>query len=189
MGLRTELFNFFARCLQRVFLYMGDPANEIVPGLWLGNRKAALDEEWLRREGISVVFNATKDIPFAPGYRTLYRVPVDDNLEEEEIRNMELWAWEIVFKLLREYNSGKRILVHCYAGMQRSAAIIAMFLIAKYRCTTDEAIKFIKKRRPIAFHVSANFYKSIKSFEQSLYKMISANNSYQQFPRVPLPTY
>jgi protein-tyrosine phosphatase len=162
-------------------------ANEIIPGLWLGNRKASQDTHWLKEKNITVIFNATKDIPFAPGNRSMYRVPVDDNLEDEEIRNMEHWSWEIVFKVMKEYNAGKKILIHCYAGIQRSAAITAMVLIAKYRCSADTAIKYIKSKRPIAFYNQANFYKSIKGFEKSFFKMISDSNAYDSYPRLPLP--
>jgi len=162
-------------------------ADEILPGLWLGNRRASQNVDWLREKNITVVFNATKDIPFASTIQYMYRVPVDDNLEDDEIRNMELCSWEIVFKVLNQYNSGKKILIHCAAGMQRSAAIMAMLLIARYRCTTAEAIKFIKNKRPIAFYGQANFYKSIKGFEKSLFSMIIDTKQYTTFPKIPLP--
>jgi protein-tyrosine phosphatase len=95
-----------------------------------------------------------------------YRVPVDDNLQEEEIRNLELWAPEIAYKMIKEYAAGNRILVHCHAGMQRSAASVAIFLIAYKKVKADEAIAFIKSRRPVAFMGGANFGRAIKSFEQ-----------------------
>ena len=41
-------------------------AHEIVPGIWLGNKRASQNNTWLKKEGITVVFNATKDIPFSP---------------------------------------------------------------------------------------------------------------------------
>ena len=165
----------------------GNNADEIIPGLWLGNRKASQDVNWLRSKNITSVFNATKDIPFAPGTQYMYRIPVDDNLQDDEIRNMEHWSWEIVFKVIKDYNAGKQILIHCMAGMQRSAAITAMVLIALYRCNTDDAIKYIKSKRPIAFYIQANFYKSIKGFEKSFFKMIIDSKAYESYPKLPLP--
>ena len=162
-------------------------AHEIVPGIWLGNKRASENEKWMKQNNITVVFNATKDIPFAPNIKNMYRVPVDDNLEDDEIRNMQLWSWEIVYKVLNQYNSGKKILIHCAAGIQRSAAITAMVLIALYRCTTDEAIAFIKRKRPIAFYGQANFYKSIKGFEKSLFTMIVDTKQHAKYPIIPLP--
>ena len=163
-------------------------AHEILPGLWLGNKGASQDRNWQRANQITVIFNCTKDIPFADTSLTLYRIPLDDNLEPSEIRNLEHWSWETVYKLHNEYKTGKKILVHCFAGMQRSAAVIALYLVAMYRCTTDEAIAFIKSRRPIAFMVNANFYKSIKGFEKGFREMITKTSSAQKYPRIPLPT-
>lgn len=166
-----------------------DPANEILPGLWLGNRYAALDENWLQAHQITTVFNCSKDIPFSQEKpRTLYRIPVDDDLSEQEIRNLGLWSWEIAYKITQERAKGGRILVHCAAGMQRSAASIAIYLISTYRCTTDEAIQFLKSKRSVAFYGNANFYKSMKTFEKELQEFIRSTNGYQSFPKRPLPT-
>lgn len=144
-----------------------NPADEIIPGIWLGNREAALDGDWLRENNIKVVFNCTKDIPFHPTVQRRYRVPIDDNLQAQEIRNLELWSYEVVYKMTREYQQGEPILVHCAAGMQRSAACLAMFLIAIRKYTPEQAIAFIRSHRKIAFHPSANFGESIKGFYNS----------------------
>ncbi len=145
-------------------------ADQIIPNVWLGNLKAAQDEQFLKNAGIQVVFNATKDAPFHPSIRRRYRIPVDDNLQEEEIRNMELWSYEIVYKLMKEYKEGRPILIHCHAGMQRSPAITAMFLMTLYRMGIDQAKAFIRKKRPIAFFPTANFEKAMRGFERSLSK-------------------
>jgi len=151
-------------------------ANEIIPRLWLGNRVAALDPAWLSAHGITTVFNATKDIPFVDSSPAAkYRIPVDDNLEEEEIMNMAKWSPEIVYNVLREYQSGAHILIHCAAGVQRSAAITAMTLIALKGMTTDQAITYIKSRRAIAFYRAPNFYKAIRTFEQYYNQILRPN--------------
>ena len=143
-------------------------ADMIVPRIWLGNKMASMDEVFLRQHSIETVFNCTKDLPFHSSMRRRYRVPVDDNLEEEEIRNMELWSFEIVYKLLLEYKQGKTILVHCAAGMQRSAAVTAMFLMVFTGMKHEDAMQYIRERRPIAFYKNANFLKSIQGFENNI---------------------
>lgn len=140
-------------------------ANEIVPGLWLGNINASQDTVFLNTKDIHTVFNCTKTIPFVVSIPKKYRLPVDDNLQEEEIRNMELWSFEAVYKLIQELKEGP-VLVHCHAGVQRSAAVVAMYLIAVKGLKTEEAIDYIKERRPIAFTHQANFLRAIESFEK-----------------------
>jgi protein-tyrosine phosphatase len=146
-------------------------AHEIVPGIWLGNRGAALDPNFLRTHNIRAVFNCTKDIPFHETVNRRYRVPVDDNLQPDEIRNLELWSYEIVYKMSMEHkraiSKGEGVLVHCAAGMQRSAASVAMYLIATNNVTTDQAIAYIQNKRAIAFRPSANFEPAMRSFEAS----------------------
>ncbi len=190
--LRQRLVKFFSEMVQELVTYFMEsaPAHEILPGLWLGNKGASQDTQWLRANQIGAIFNCTKDIPFKQGVVPhMYRIPVDDNLQPDEIRNLGGWAWEICLKLNRERTQGNRILVHCFAGMQRSAAVVAMLLVANYRCSTDEAIAFIKSRRPVAFLGHANFYPAIKHFETALQKMISeSEHGFRNFPRIPLPT-
>jgi dual specificity MAP kinase phosphatase len=146
-------------------------ADLILPGLWLGNGKASLDDKFLRDNKIHAVFNCTKDLPFHSSVNRRFRVPVDDNLRQEEIRNMELWSFETIYKLTKEHKQGN-VLVHCYAGMQRSAAVVAMYLIAKYGMTKEQVIPFIKGKRSVAFWPFVNFEKSIHGFQESYEKNI-----------------
>jgi protein tyrosine phosphatase len=150
-----------------------DNANLIIPRLWLGNKGASMDSEFLKKNNITVVFNCTKDLPFHSSIIKRYRVPVDDNLEPVEINNMRVWAPEIVYKVLREYRAGHTILVHCFAGMQRSAAVVAMTLIVLTKKSPDEIMAKIREIRPIAFFPAANFEKSIRNFDQDFKKELA----------------
>ena len=51
-------------------------------------------------------------------------------------------------------NSKGRVLVHCQAGISRSATICLAYLISRYRLRLDEAYEYVKKRRSI---ISPNF--------------------------------
>ena len=160
-------------------------ADEILPGLWLGNAKSSMDDIFIRKNKIEVVFNCTKNLPFSPIIPIKYRIPVDDNLQEDEIRNMELWSSEIAYKIIAEYVQGKTILVHCAAGKQRSAASVAFMLIAFLKIRGLDAMNRIKEKRPVAFLPRANFERSIDYFDRKfhgemlpqIYKM--KNNPYE----------
>ena len=150
-------------------------ASEIIPGrLWLGGIRAALDETFLTKEKITVIFNCSKDIPFIqlPQEMTCYRVHVDDNLQDEEIDNMQKWSPEIVYKLLKEYHEDKNILIHCAAGMQRSAAACIMFLMTLWKQPQQPVFVFMRERRPIVFQPGMNFKKAIDWYEGWLFENI-----------------
>jgi hypothetical protein len=143
-------------------------ADEIISGLWIGNAAAAADGEWLYSHGITTVFNCTKTLPFHPSIPHQYRIPVDDNLQPTEIKNMEAWAPEISFKILHEYNAGNRILVHCHAGMQRSATAVAFFLLVLTGRPLIQIMYLIQSRRSITFKPTANFAPALRAFEEQV---------------------
>jgi protein tyrosine/serine phosphatase len=168
-----------------------EKAHEIVPRLWLGNKFAAADEDWLKEHNVTVVFNCTKTLPFAESIHRMFRVPVDDNLEAEEITNLAKWAAETQVKLVREYKAGRTILVHCHAGMQRSAAVVAMFLIAIYGMTADQAMAYIKSKRSVAFFPAANFERAIRYWDGEMIKHRSQQNAQhtsQSQPKIAVST-
>jgi len=145
--------------------------NEILPNMWLGDKTASQSGEFLERMNIGMVVNCTKDIPFCKNLQRKcqkVRLPVDDNLRPEEIHAMTRWSPGVVRQIWTTYSQGTPVFIHCYAGVQRSASITAMFLIFYQRCTTDEAIRRIRNRRPIAFQPGINFESSIRAFEDHL---------------------
>ena len=97
---------------------------------------------------------------------------MDDNLQPEEIRNMTLWSHEAVYKIMKEHNQGNTLLIHCAAGMQRSAAIVAMYLIATRGYSWQQAITYTQGIRPIAFRPSPNFRDSLIEFYKSYHREI-----------------
>jgi len=150
-----------------------EDADEIVPGVWISRWQPALNEAWLKKHGIVTVFNCSKQIEFHPSVPYQYRVPVDDNLQPAEIRNMESWAPEIAYKILREYKAGHPMVIHCHAGMQRSTTACAFFLMALTGRPLIQIMHLIKSKRPIAFEPSPNFASSLRGFEaqvQELYR-------------------
>jgi hypothetical protein len=74
----------------------------------------------------------------------------------------------------------KKVLVNCYAGRQRSAAVVACYLIkhsfidsSKFdskdnKEIVDLCIKFIQMKRPVAFTPKANFYNAILKYSKSI---------------------
>ena len=145
-----------------------EQVNLIIPRIYLGDHRAASNKKWLKDNNISVVFNCTKHLPFDASIKHRYRVPVDDSLMEEDLKKMGIWSFEVVYKLWKQYQSGANILIHCHAGRQRSAAVVAMFLMFLTKKSLHEVINFIRSKRPVAFYPMPNFYKSMLFYEKIL---------------------
>jgi hypothetical protein len=145
--------------------------DEILPGLFLGNQATSQSLDFMRKHKIALVVNATKHIP-SPFLGAIHylRVPVNDpgihngNNEDVEIMRASL---PVVLSAIRAFRlRGRHVLVHCHAGAQRSAIIVAAYLLHRgYVQTPEEAISQVIKKREIAFFGgdSVNFRQALPS--------------------------
>jgi hypothetical protein len=167
------------------------PVNEIIPGIWLGNSDAAVDHNFITDNKIDIVVNCTPNIPFIidtldqPALMTLHtitpiRIPVYDSLLEKDIILMEQYLKIIIPYLYKQYTTEhKRILIHCYAGKQRSGIVVAALLYMLHRHQQIDCLKvdgrtdiesalfnYILSKRPQAFTYGfrINFLKSFQRF-------------------------
>jgi len=142
------------------------PANEMIPGIWVGNAEASMDPEFLNKNGIRVIINCTKNLPFTDNKETKYRyrVPVNDNLEKAEIEAMANFLGEIVKVIDTYYRKGHHILIHCAAGIQRSACVFLVYHIQYHSGDFQKSYKLMKSRRPWVFMPMMNFRESVVKY-------------------------
>jgi len=146
-------------------------ANNIIPKIWIGDVHSSQDKNFLKSNNIQIIVNCTKDLPnyYEPfpikdldaqfledNFIKYYRIPVDDNGRQEEIKNFWQFTNNIIQQVLQDYHKDKNILIHCSAGQQRSCAFVA-FLLKQLGLTDDQAFGLIVEKRPNAF----NFGKQI----------------------------
>jgi atypical dual specificity phosphatase/dual specificity phosphatase 12 len=58
-------------------------------------------------------------------------------------------------------------LVHCYAGISRSASIIISYLMKKYNWSYEKAYNYVKNKRPI-INPNRGFKKQLIQYENYL---------------------
>lgn len=140
---------------------------EIIPGLWIGDKENALNAKWLKQNKITVVINCTKSVPFTDasniGLVHILRVAVHDNLEPIEIEKMKKYLDPVSAKIA-EWLPNHNILVHCYAGRQRSSSIILAYLIRYGEIGLDDAIQFLRMKKIDTCLPKFNFYESFNYF-------------------------
>lgn len=139
-------------------------ANEIIPNLWLGNATDAQQVPWINQ--FDIIINCTKDLPFCleNTHCKNIRIPIDDNLQPIEIENMYNCLSTIVDYIHIQLLKGKKIFVHCFAGIQRSATVIVAYLAKYTRLSLDECIKCVSSKRPIIFTPMCNFRPALDKF-------------------------
>lgn len=124
---------------------------EILPFLYLGSALHASKKEVLDAIGISALLNVSADCPnhFEGTYQ--YKcIPVEDNHKED----ISCWFLDAIEFIDSVRDSSGRVLVHCQAGISRSATICLAYLMKRKRVRLDEAFEFVRRRRSI---ISPNF--------------------------------
>lgn len=143
-------------------LRIGNNADRIIANIWLGNLTASHDRAFIEKHGIRVIINCTKDLPFADFCVDMnikmHRLPVYDRREARELATMEAHI-DAMVDILRDCHRRRLpVLVHCFAGAQRSATVVACFLKwLKPDTTLDQVIAFMRMRRRAAFWRGATF--------------------------------
>ncbi len=139
--------------------------SRILDRLYLGDRLSAYNKTFIHNTKINIIVNASKDIPnFYDSNPEIkyYRVPIEDNLQMEELHAFYFCAKSLIPILFKEYMNGNTILIHCFAGMQRSAALVLLFLIYYHKkvnninMSVSDAKFFILSKRPVAFKYGMN---------------------------------
>jgi protein tyrosine/serine phosphatase len=108
-----------------------------------------------------LIVNCTPDIPFPIIHKSIIRIPVYDDPSYAQKMLLIIKQKQVLETIHKHLWEGKTVLVHCHAGMQRSCAVVACYLVKYHDLTPDEAILYIKKRRPIAFMGNVNFKETI----------------------------
>lgn len=124
---------------------------EILKHLFLGSEIHASRKEVLERLGITSIVNVSSNIPnYFENTFDYKSIPVDDTFNAD----IGKWFEEAARFIDAVKNSKGRVLVHCQAGISRSATICLAYLISRYRLRLDEAYEYVKKRRSV---ISPNF--------------------------------
>ena len=121
----------------------------VIPNLYLGNATAAGDAATLRQLKVTAVQSVgprSEKVAIA-GLR-LMRVAIQDNDEAHILPFLEEACTWIDAELAKEEGV---VLVHCRGGMNRSATMVAAFLVWKFPgMTAADAIAVVRQARPAA---------------------------------------
>ena len=141
----------------------------ITPYLYL-SAATALDNNILGGK-VSLVINATKDLPLYPlaGARSI-RVGVDDDCKDNIYKHLA----SMTTAIREEVEVGGVVLVHCVAGVSRSATICLAYL-TRYYCSLREAWQHVKTIRPWV-RPNYNFMQQLGEWEKLVRPCMEVTN-------------
>jgi len=130
---------------------------KITDQIYIGTYSSAQMLDFTNRVGITHVLNCTPDEHAGLKGFNVRQLNINDGFEipAEAIR------FALVSIATAIHNHG-RILVHCHAGVSRSVSIVCAHLMYA-GFSWDEAVDFVRSRRPQAFP-HPNIERSIKNF-------------------------
>ncbi|NWV36072.1 DUS8 phosphatase, partial [Grantiella picta] len=142
----------------------------ILPHLYLGSQKDVLNKDLMTQNGISYVLNASNSCP-KPDFicdSHFMRIPVNDNYCEKLLP----WLDKSIEFIDKAKVSSCQVIVHCLAGISRSATIAIAYIMKTMGMSSDDAYRFVKDRRP-SISPNFNFLGQLLEYERSL-KLLKA---------------
>lgn len=132
--------------LVRRFAQQDKEPCEVLPGLYIGPIGAARNVESLLKSGITHVLNASPVIPcFHKRHFRYKKFLVYDDPDDDIAR-----FFDESNKFIHKARKKGGVLVHCFAGQSRSAALVAAYLISSEGMDPGAAINLIRQARPSA---------------------------------------
>jgi|LakMenEpi03Aug12_release.lakeMendotaPanAssembly.Ray.scaffolds.fasta_scaffold36506_4 protein-tyrosine phosphatase len=109
------------------------------------------------------VVNCTKNLKML-GHGT--RIAVDDDRTRES--NLILYnSLPFVCQWIKQrLDNGQPVVVHCHAGQQRSAAVMAAYLMWNKGLGLEQSVSYIKLCKPDAFLYSVNFQEALEKWSK-----------------------
>lgn len=113
--------------------------SEVLPTLWLGGADIAYDRSFLKSRKITHVLNCAEELPAEP-YRygaevTIRHIPMEDD-ETPEVDEQIL---EAVNQIQIWQKQGHMVLVHCRAGISRSATVVLAWMMLFENTSFEDA--------------------------------------------------
>jgi len=138
----------------------------ILKNLFLGSASDANDFLFIKQNNIKLIVNVTKDIATdysALGFEDIkvIRIPIDDIDTESLNTNNLLMSTLTTIKKYIDENKG--VLVHCRAGVSRSASIVIAYLMKYHNLSFSQAQNYLRSRRPI-INPNAGFITQLLNF-------------------------
>ncbi|KAH9508993.1 Dual specificity protein phosphatase 14 [Bulinus truncatus] len=137
---------------------------EISNSLYLSSA-AAVRGEKIRSLGITHIINVTLEIPNLqlPNLECI-QIRIDD----APTASLGLYFDRCADKINQVDRKGGKTLVHCVAGVSRSASICIAYLMKYHRLSLEQAYRHVKRRRSV-IHPNVGFWKQLIDYERRLF--------------------
>lgn len=150
--------------------------DEVLPSLWIGDLPSALDTDTLKEKNICSVVSAMRGRVTLHDAFNKHQINIDDDDDEDVLVH---FLPAIAF-IQTELDNGRGVLVHCQAGMSRSATIVAAYIMYSRHIDCEAALEIIRKARP-SIEPNAGFVQQLEVFHQAAYEISHHDKTTRMF--------
>ena len=141
-----------------------EPTEEL-GGIYLGNLESACDLNILKKMKIRAVLTVAVETGQTYPEEVVHFHEV---IPAEDMPYFDLTPYyEQSFEFIDRHRRYTSILVHCFAGVSRSASIVIAYIMAKYNCTFEESFNYVREKRKQVYP-NPGFIDQLKKFEAGL---------------------
>ena len=132
--------------------------------IYLGNINGASNYSLLKKYKIDAIINSAIEIPnFFPNDFTYFNVPIYDGYNQEITKYFN----DTNLFIKNHISKGKRVFIHCHAGISRSASILTAYLLSQTNMNLNETLTYLRSKRSIV-NPNKDFYKNLSIYEKNL---------------------
>ena len=162
--------------------------HQIIPNLYLGNAisaghiqslncddyQTAIDKQRYKLKSLGInniiscihadnIYENKKDF-------TYLNIPFYDNIQNKEAYELDNYLSKAIRFIKRSIDNDEGVLVHCQAGVSRSASIVIAYIMAEYKWTFLKSYLFVRGKRNI-IDPNPTFKKCLIKYEKLLMDM------------------
>jgi len=150
------------------------PMTTILPHIYLGSYEDAINETQLQANGITHILSLIGN-KSPVGYVKHKNFPMNDRGKTDLKRVLKK-----VSKFMKVgQNDAKRVLVHCFSGQNRSAAVVIALMMINQKNTLYRAYKRVKSLRPI-IQINERYAKQLLALEKEIFGKNTLPNEWME---------
>ncbi|KAL4487889.1 hypothetical protein ABPG72_022749 [Tetrahymena utriculariae] len=133
--------------------------------LWLGDYTAAIDKRMLKEKGIKTVLTTASGlgVSYLPSDGITHKQYNLLDIETQNISN----CFDSTYREIEEGLKRGGVLVHCAAGISRSATCVIAYLMRKNNTSLRETMNYVRSKRKVICP-NFGFERQLKQFEHHL---------------------
>lgn len=140
---------------------MGNGMNKVLPGLYIGNIRDSKDQEQLQANEITHIISIHDNAKQLYQDKKYLCIQASDSPDQ----NISQYFPQCNEFIHRARTNGGNVLIHCLAGVSRSATVAAAYIMSSTSLNARDAVKVVRTVRTVA-NPNFGFERQLKNFER-----------------------